>query len=104
VRTAVHWPVRFWGDPLMDVVETMTRDLSSEGFYCFSKVPFVPGERLSCTLQVPERCPSGQYVATELECRVQIMRVEPVGETGRMGIACRIEEYRVVRTAAAAAK
>jgi hypothetical protein len=96
--------VRFWGDSLTDVVETVTRDLSSDGFYCFSKIPFVPGERMNCTLQVPERCPSGRYVATELECRVQIMRVEPVSETGHLGIACRIEEYHIVRTAAAAGK
>src|ERR1043165_3159323 len=48
-RIQVHWPVRFLNGETVDIVETVTRDLSSDGFYCLAKMLFVPGELKVCT-------------------------------------------------------
>ena len=93
-RAKVQWRVWFWGGALTEPVETVTGNLSSGGFYCTSRVPFVPGETLSCKLRIP-----GYHIEVsadwELACRVQVIRVEPADGDGQFGMACRIEDYRV---------
>jgi hypothetical protein len=34
----------------------------------------------------------------ELECQVQVVRVDSVSEDGQFGIGCKIEDYRMTRT------
>jgi len=94
-RMRVHWRVCFWGGPLTEAVETVTRDLSSDGFYCFCKVPFVPGERLACRLRIPGFQFEAGALNVELECRVRVIRTEEANGDGSFGVGCRIEEYRV---------
>jgi hypothetical protein len=72
-------------------VETITRNLSSGGFYCLSSRPFAVGERLQCALQVPTTDPAQR--TCRLECHVLVMRVESAVD-GQFGIACRTEDYR----------
>jgi PilZ domain len=94
-RSHVHWRVCFWGGLLTEAIETFTRDLSSDGFYCLSKVPFVPGERLACSIKIPGYQGTGSTLESELECRVQVIRTEAANVDGYFGMGCRIEDYRV---------
>jgi hypothetical protein len=98
-RTPVHWTLRFCSGPLTETIETVTQDLSSDGFYCFSRVPFIPGEQLICMLGIPAHRPDRSDRATELECQVKVVRVDPVRKEGYFGIGCKIEDYRLTRTA-----
>lgn len=97
VRMDVHWTVhlsRKWhGIP----VESKTRNLSSDGFYCLSHEPFTPGERLECMLLIPAQERGSQEGALCLQCRVQVVRVETAREDGGFGIACRLVDYSVVQ-------
>jgi PilZ domain-containing protein len=90
-RTMVHWPVRLFRNGGQDAVDTITRNLSSEGFYCFSSTAFVPGESIHCTLRLPSHDTTGRTLA--LHCRVHILRVEAVNREDTFGIACRIDDY-----------
>ena len=76
------------------MVETVTQDLSSDGFYCYSHAVFVPGEIRTCTLGVPTYHPNGGDRVRPVLCRVRIVRVEALGSEGLYGLGCRIEDYR----------
>jgi len=94
-RIQVHWPLRFLNGDTTDIVETVTRDLSSDGFYCLAKMPFVPGEFKACTLGVPTSHPRGNERVLSVECTVRIIRVQ-VLDDGLYGVGCRIEDYHFV--------
>lgn len=42
-RYQVHWPVCFFGVDVGRAVETITENLSSSGFHCFSQCSLSPG-------------------------------------------------------------
>ena len=95
-RVQVHWPLCFIRPGVTEVVETVTHNLSSDGFYCLANTAFVPGEIRECTLGVPVHHPnSGDRVLPAL-CRVRVIRVEALGEDGSYGVGCRIEDYRFI--------
>jgi hypothetical protein len=73
-------------------VRTVTRDLSSSGFYCVSKAAFAVGERLLCILHIPVNSSGGGE--SLLECRVVVVRVDADPKDGTYGIACHTEDYR----------
>jgi hypothetical protein len=75
----------------------VTQDLSSDGFYCYSKIPFIPGEQLVCMLRIPAHLLDRSGQAAELECQVEVVRVDPVSQEGYFGIGCRIADYRLTR-------
>jgi hypothetical protein len=95
VRTRVHWRVLLFRNQTSEAVESLTQDLSSHGFYCLSRDPFTPGERLHCTLRVPAHDPGGDEAERTLDCLVRVMRVDPAAVEKFYGIACRIEDYRL---------
>ena len=92
-RTRLHWPVLLFRKHLADAIESLTRDLSSEGFYCTSRKGLTPGEVLTCILKVPTHDPNGKQSERSLECRVRVTRVERQEEEDLFGVACRIEDY-----------
>ena len=92
-RNHLHWSLLLFPNRAAEAVESLTRDLSSSGFYCVTGVAFIPGERLICTLKVPTHDPNGKHLEQKLECRVRVMRVEPQGAEGTFGLACQIEDY-----------
>src|SRR5882724_4923704 len=94
VRTTVHWPVLLFRDAASGALETITRDLSSNGFYCLSGTPILCGEHLWCELRVPAHHPFRFGKALSLRCRVQVVRSEAAAE-GLYGLACRIEDYHL---------
>ena len=92
-RNHLHWSVLLFRNQAADAVESLTRDLSSSGFYCVTGIAFTPGERLICTLKIPTHDPNGKHLERRLECKVRVMRVEPQGMEGTFGLACQIEDY-----------
>jgi len=90
-RIALHWPVRLFRDPTTPSVESTTENLTSNGFYCFSKEPFRLGERLECIIAIP----AGSFCYGEspirLQCRVRVTRIEDQVEG--FGLGCYIEDY-----------
>lgn len=92
-RNHLHWSVLFFRNHSAEAVPSLTRDLSSSGFYCVTGVAFAPGERLICTIKVPTHDPNGKHLEQTLECRVRVMRVEPQVAEGTFGLACQIEDY-----------
>jgi len=95
VRTKLHWPVLFFRNGSGEAVESVTRNLSSSGFYCHSKIAINPGECLHCALTIPSHDPSGYEKARVLECRVRVTRVEPGLTEDTFGIACQIQDYHL---------
>ena len=99
VRAQVHWPLCFSRPGTAEMVRTITQDLSSHGFYCIVNAGFVPGEMRECTLVVPTHHPNGGRPALPVLCKVRVIRVEVLGESGLWGVGCQIEDYRFGSTA-----
>ena len=94
VRTRLRWQVALLALSEAEAIESWTRDLSSNGFYCNSPVPFVPGARMVCILKAPAYHPERAEAIFSLECRVRIVRVERSDDEGSYGLGCEIEDYR----------
>jgi hypothetical protein len=56
-------------------------------------VPFTVGEEIRCDILIPSHVASRLY----LHCRARVLRVESAGSESSYGIACRIEQYSVIR-------
>jgi len=91
-RTRLHWPLLLFRNQSREAIESVTHDLSSQGFYCLASVPFRVGETLICTMKVPTHDPNGKLLERNLECRVRVVRVKPESDS-RFGVACQIEDY-----------
>jgi len=98
-RAQLHWPLSFPLTGTTETVQTMTQDLSSDGFYCIANARFVPGEARHCTLLVPTYHPGGENSPLHVLCKVRIIRVEVTGERGFYGVGCQIMDYRLVNSA-----
>ena len=81
--------------PGSDAIESVTRDLSSSGFFCLMRAQLMEGERLVCSIKIPTHDPHGKHLERTLECRVQVLRVVPQESTDSFGVACRIEDYHL---------
>jgi hypothetical protein len=90
IRTTVQWPVLIHDDS--GVIETVTRNLSSDGFYCVVPWPPALGAHRACTIRIPFARPD---LAVILHCRIRVVRIEIDPEEGRFGMAACIEDYRV---------
>jgi len=96
VRTRLHWPVlMFRNRPGSDAIESVTRDLSSSGFFCLMRVQLIEGEWLVCSIKIPTHDPHGKHMERTLECRVQVLRVVSQESPDSFGVACRIEDYHL---------
>src|ERR1700752_5455483 len=59
-RKPVHWTFYLSRKFSPHPIESVTRDLSSSGFYCIVSEPFVPGEPLECCLLIPTHAATGE--------------------------------------------
>lgn len=75
-------------------VQTTLQDISSEGFYCLSDQPFSPHEQLECDVAIP-----GENDRLVLRCHAEVVRVVADGLNPGYGVACRLRDYSVSRTA-----
>src|SRR5260370_4885550 len=92
-RNQLHWSLLLFSNQAADAVESLTRDLSSSGFYCITGVAFTPGERLICTLRVPTHDPNRKLLEQRLECKVRVVRVEPQRAEAMFALAGQIDDY-----------
>ena len=97
IRAPLHWHILLFRNQAAEAIESLTRDLSSSGFFCLTKTPLTPGEVLTCTLRVPTHDPNGKHLERSLECRARVVRVQAQPE-GTFGVACQIEDYHFART------
>jgi len=97
-RAQVHWPITFSLSGTTDIIQTVTHDLSSGGFYCTASARFVPGETRDCTLALPFRHSEGGSGALLVLCKVRIIRVEVMAEGGFYGVGCQIMDYRFLNS------
>jgi hypothetical protein len=97
-RSQVHWPVCFFGGELNRIIETLTENLSSTGFRCFSPVPLIAGSLMICVIGVPSRQSFNNGRGGALECKVRVVRVEPAEEPQSYSVACEIEDYRFIES------
>lgn len=95
-RVQVHWPICFIRSGITEIGDTVTQDLSSDGFYCLVNAAFVPGEIRECTLSVPVHHPNSRYPTRPVLCRVRVIRVDAPGTNGFCGVGCRIEDYHFI--------
>jgi PilZ domain len=94
-RSPVHWLVSFPVAGTNDLVQTVTQDISSDGFYCIVNARFAPGEIRHCTLMLPTHNEIGHLPVL---CKVRVIRVTVTAERGFCGIACQIIDYRLVNS------
>jgi hypothetical protein len=95
LRVALHLTLYLAIPGSAQLRHTTTQDVSSDGFYCFLNASLTPGEWINCDLLLGSHAP-GCETTLLLRCRAQVMRVEKFAEEERYGIACRIDDYRVV--------
>lgn len=90
-RIPAHWPVYLVRESDSHPLETVTKDLSSEGFSCYVPEPVPPGQFLECALIIPSHAKSADHLC--LKGRVQVIRLETVGDLYEIG--CRLHDYSI---------
>jgi len=100
VRANLHWTVYLFRDGSTHPSKSETRNLSSGGFYCDfddSRDDLLEvGESLRCRIILPGSDTNSVAASLFLDCRVTVIRVEPVSLTRAYGIACAIQDYSIV--------
>ena len=76
---------------------SITRDINKDGFYCLLDQPLSPGEQIECDIVVPAHRSQDPDDVAYLRCRAQVVRVEKIRGTSEFGLACQIEDYRLIR-------
>jgi hypothetical protein len=100
LRVPLHWKLYVACRGTTHPRQTETRDVSRDGFYCILDAALAPGEWIDCDLVIPAHVPDSDETLS-LRCRAQVIRVERMDDDDRFGLACRIEDYRLVRRPAA---
>jgi hypothetical protein len=93
-RLPLAWTVYLIRPASVEIVEGKTKNVSCDGFYCFVHEPFAAGESIRCVILIPAFDTQQPERMLSLECQARVLRVDPV-PTGN-GIACRIDDYRIV--------
>lgn len=92
-RVPLHWSVQLARKAGSQTVETVTENLSSEGFFCIAREQFKQGERLKCVIITDEILDSADS-RIRVHCDVTVRRVEELTEG--FGIGCHIEDYSIL--------
>jgi hypothetical protein len=98
VRLPLAWVIYVLRSSDTSPVETKTKNISSEGFYCYVHEALVVGECIRCTMVVPGFEAAHRDECISLECQATVLRVEAVGPR-YYGVACHIDTYKMVTTA-----
>lgn len=92
-RLELRVPVVLFGAACENPVLSETVNISKNGFYCATKEPFAPGDRLRCLLSISAPCDSTESELC-LDAEIEVMRV--LVDTSGFGLGCRIGEYHIV--------
>ena len=96
VRVALHWSVLLACTGATHPLRAQTRDISRDGFYCIVNRLIQPGDLLTCDLAVPAHDLHNRRDVFYLRCQIRAVRVEKIGTGTEFGLACRIENFRVI--------
>ena len=96
-RIGVSWAVWLSRSGDGTVIQSRTKDLSTEGFYCITSERLALGERLQCTIMLPKYETGSGEEHLWLRCFAQVVRVETIAPEGGFGVGCRIDDYSVIR-------
>lgn len=99
-RLKLRIPVLLSWAESQNPVRSETMDISSKGFYCTTKEPFAPGDRMRALLSIPA---AYDFTDSELylDAEVEVMRVLVDNVTSGFGLGCRIGKYHIVDKQAA---
>lgn len=95
-RCVLKWPLLLWRRESVQAASGVTRDISSEGFYCCTTQSFLPGECLDCCVEMMSLDQTGCPVFINLHCRVEVVRVDVAGTNPEFGLACRLLSYSIL--------
>jgi hypothetical protein len=98
-RLPLLWSVYIARSGAPHSLRSQTTNLSSRGFYCVLNERLTPGEHLECDLVVPTHISRSHDDVLFLRCQTQVVRVEKLEAIEEYGLACRIEDYRLIHTA-----
>ena len=101
LRAGLHWTVYLLFNGSGHPLRTVTRDINKDGFYCSLNQPVTPGERIECDIVVPGHGSPDPNDVVYLRCRAHAVRVEKIEGSSEFGLACRIEDYSVIRSSVA---
>jgi hypothetical protein len=94
-RVALQCPVRIVASADGLAGDAMAVNISCQGIYWISQLPFTPGEQVSCAIFIPPNGFRSDSSGLSLNCRVRVVRVEEA--SGGFGVGCRIEEYGLAK-------
>lgn len=92
-RVRLQLSVRLQPGKDQGAIDSITRDISSDGFLCLTPRPFEKGEFLVCCIAWPSHGRTGQDKPFALRCNARVVRCEHDPETGFYRTAYRIEDY-----------
>lgn len=97
LRLPLQWSVYVARGGVTHPLQSTTRNLSSHGFYCVLHERLTTGERIECDLVVPTHISRNCDDVLFLRCQARVVRVEKMDAGEGYGLACRIEDYRLIR-------
>jgi len=98
IRVPLRWTAYLIPSGTATRIQTTTRDINSDGFYCCVDQPLMLGERIDCVIVVPTHGSHPEDVVY-LKCLARVVRAEEIEAGQRFGLACQIEDYTVTRAA-----
>lgn len=93
-RLPLRLPVRFIYERATSN-SCFTENISSGGFYCIARDPFVAGDRLSVEFLLPAHNPGRNEKRVILRCQVQVVRIDLTWLGAGFGVGFRIEKCTV---------
>ncbi len=90
-RLELRIPVLLFGGETENPVRSETVNISKNGFYCSTREPFAPGDRLRCLLSISTPSDAAELY---LDAEIEVMRV--LVDTSGFGLGCRIGDYHIV--------
>ena len=96
-RATLHWTLYLRCSGGVSPVRTEAINISRDGFYCLLNHPIRPGERIQCDIVVPTHSSQDPGDVVYLRCSAQAVRVEKVRTGAEFGLACRVDNYCILR-------
>jgi hypothetical protein len=95
VRVPLSLTVYLFTGTTAEPLEGRTKNVSSDGFYCYVNQAVAIGEGIRVIMMIPAYHPTDRDYSMSLEYHARVVRVDAL-EARRYGIACHIESYRVL--------
>jgi hypothetical protein len=97
-RLPLRWTACLYRAGISEPIEAMTRNVSSDGFYCVVEEPFAIGEIVHSALLIPAFDPEKPDRMMTIESECSVVRVECIGN-GAYGVAFHMRTLEVTPAA-----